>query len=73
MNERVQILFVEAFGYQPSPIGEPDVERLIKLVVNECAELVSEDRRIYWEMARDVAQDIRNHFGVTKEVDNNSG
>ena len=39
MNERIQELFKQAYGYFPSPIGEPETEKFAELIVQECASI----------------------------------
>lgn len=36
MNERIQELFKQSYGYFPSPIGEPEAEKFAELIIHEC-------------------------------------
>ena len=66
MNERIQELFVRAYGYIPLPIEDhisPEMERFAELLVRECINVIAESREV-----RQTAYYYRNrlaeHFGV---------
>ena len=66
MNERIQELFVRAYGYVPLPIEDhisPEMERFAELLVRECINVIAESREV-----RQTAYYYRNrlaeHFGV---------
>ena len=62
MNERIRELFKQAYGYFPSPIGEPETEKFAELIVRECAQVAS-DPLAFTEAAYCHAR-VLKHFGV---------
>jgi hypothetical protein len=56
MNERLHDLYKQAFGYFPSPIGEPELEKFAELIIGECVDAA-------FANGDDIAY-IKKHFGV---------
>lgn len=56
MNKRIQELYKQAYGYFPSPVGEPETEKFAELIVKECIEI---------SRVGSITKDkIKQHFGV---------
>lgn len=45
MNQRLREIYKQAFGYEPSPIGEPEIEAFAAALIEECREVLSEEYR----------------------------
>jgi hypothetical protein len=56
MNERLHDLYKQAFGYFPSPIGEPELEKFAELIIGECVDAA-------FANGDDIAY-IKKHFGI---------
>lgn len=67
MNERIRELFKQAYGYFPSPIGEPETEKFAELIVRECLTFVEPmpGSGDIDDLALEAAHNsIKEHFGV---------
>jgi len=56
MNERLHDLYKQVFGYFPSPIGEPELEKFAELIIGECVDAA-------FANGDDIAY-IKKHFGI---------
>lgn len=56
MNKRIQELYKQAYGYFPSPVGEPETEKFAELIVKECIEIS--------HVGSSTEDKIKKHFGV---------
>ena len=67
MNERIQELFVRAYGYVPLPIEDhvsPEMERFAELIMRECAEYAFSDDRERAAMLR--------YFGIERSEEDSA-
>ena len=65
MNERLQELFVKAYGYVPLPIEDhisPEMEKFAELIIQECIKLNRQE--LAFNAFERMLNLYKEHFGV---------